>query len=281
MKPQINTPVELHECNDVDIFVKREDMATAPPGPPFSKIRGLYVHLTKLYENGTRVVGYVETSISMAGWGVAWAAELLGMKAVLYDPQYKVTPALLRFHRRQWKKFSPDIVPVPAGRARVNYYRGVKHLHATYGADAVMLDLGLPLDETIKETAMEWRRTMSKLTAPPGTTVVNVGSGTICAGILRGWQSGEGLVIGVLGRSSNLTSKLNTIGRRAQRSINGMLGVPLQLKDPGWEYTDRSKFGSPFPCHPYYDMKAWEWMYNHIEKLTPPILFWNIGRMRS
>jgi len=276
-----NTPVETYSVQDIGVWVKREDMAAKPPAPPFSKVRGLYAHMTKLKAKGVGVVGYVETSISMAGWGVAWAAQSLGMKAVIYDPQYKETPSLLRSHRRQWKQFHPDLVSVPAGRARVNYYRGVKHLHATYGAEAVMLDLGLPLEETIQETAAEWDRTMDGLSSPPGTTVINIGSGTICAGVLRGWRPGEGVVIGVLGRSSNLNRKTNTISSKAQRSVNGLIGVPLRLEDPGWEYTDKSTFKSPFPCHPYYDMKAWEWLCEHIEKLTPPILFWNIGRMRS
>lgn len=280
MKPVINTPVETYQSDQTDIWVKREDQACPPPGPPFSKIRGLYAHLNKLKEQGVDVVGYVETSISMAGWGVAWTAEALGMKAVLYDPQYKKTPHLLNFHRRQWKLFSPDIIPVKAGRARVNYYISVKHLHANYGEDAVMLDLGLPLEETIEETAREWRRTMTKLSEPPATTVVNVGSGTICAGILQGWREGEGQIIGVMGRSGNVPQKCTSISRRARRLLNGLAGIPFQLKDPGWEYTQRSKRKSPFPCHAYYDRKAWEWMENHLEHLPRPILFWNIGRMK-
>ena len=279
MKPLINTPIEEHDCQDISVFVKREDMAVQPPAPPFSKVRGLYTHLVDLKKKGVEVIGYVETSISMAGWGVAWACEALGMKAVLYDPQYKKTPGLLLFHRRQWTKFSPVIVPVPAGRARVNYYRAAKHLQKTYPG-AVLLDLGLPLQETIEETSLEWRRTMEKLKTPPATTVVNVGSGTICAGILRGWKTGEGQIIGVLGRSSNRAMKAHSISSRARRTIGGMLGAPLRLEDPGWEYTEPSKHNSPFPCHRYYDLKAWEWLEKNVESLPRPILFWNIGRMR-
>lgn len=280
MKPVENTPVEEYDCQDIPVLVKREDLAVEPPAPPFSKVRGLYTHLIQLKDKGTKTIGYVETSISMAGWGVAWACESLGLKAVLYDPQYKDTPALLKFHRRQWKKFSPDIVPIPAGRARVNYYIGRKHLLDEYGPDSVMLDLGLPLEETIAETAAEWRRTMTGLKTPPNTTVINVGSGTICAGILRGWKKGEGVIIGIMGRDANPIRKLKNIMRRSRRLVNGLMGVPLQIHNPGWEYVEMSKRISPFPCHPYYDMKAWEWLENHVEELEPPILFWNIGRMK-
>lgn len=276
---QRNTPVEEYTCLDIPVFVKREDTAAQSPGPSFSKVRGLYVHLKKLKEKGVTTVGYTETSISMAGWGVAWACEGLGLKAVLYDPQYKETPSVLKYHRKQWERFSPDIIPIKAGRAVVNYYISCKHLRETYGENSVMLNLGLPLEETITETAKEWKRTMKKVPQPLGTTVVNIGSGTICAGILRGWEPGNGKIIGVLGRHSNLKMKYKNIAKKTKRTLNGMIGVPFQLIDEGWEYTEKCDVKTPFPCHPYYDKKAWVWLENNIEELEQPILFWNIGRM--
>ena len=279
-KPKEGTPIQIVDKMGVRAFVKREDMAVDPPAPPFSKIRGLYSHLKKLKSRGVSVVGYTETAISMAGWGVAWVCSELGMKAVLYDPQYKVTPPLLKFHRKQWIQFEPEIVPIPAGRAKVGYYISRKHLLDAYGPNAVMLGLGIPLEETIAETATEWRRTMDGLPEPPGTTVVNVGSGTICAGIVRGWKEGEGKIIGVLGRSGSIWSKTRYIQTRAGQDVNGLLGPPFKMIDQGWKYTEKSRYKSPFPCHPYYDMKAWEWLSENINNLEPPVLFWNIGRMK-
>jgi len=288
VRPKINTPVEGYEIGNILILVKREDLAVDPPAPPFSKVRGLYTYLLKLKSQGIAVVGYVETSISMAGWGVAWACAEIGMKAVLYDPQYKETPPLLKYPRKQWEKFHPDIHPLPAGRARVNYYMGKRHLFATYGTNAVMLGLGLPLEETIEETAEEWRRTMrglaEELLPLPKTTIVNVGSGTICAGLIRGWMPEEGTIIGVMGRSGRKKRKWNTIQEKSKRSLKQpgrIFGVPFRLEDPGWEYTEKSLCKCFFPCHPYYDRKAWQWLVEHIEELPQPILFWNIGRMNT
>jgi hypothetical protein len=34
----------------------------------------------------------------------------------------------------------------------------------------------------------------------------------------------------------------------------------------------------PFPCNPYYDLKAWEWLMKNKGQLEEPILFWNIGQ---
>ena len=168
------------------------------------------------------------------------------------------------------------------------YYMGKQHLFATYGTNAVMLELGLPLEETIEETAEEWRRTMrglaEELLPLPKTTIVNVGSGTICAGLIRGWMPEEGTIIGVMGRSGRKKRKWNTIQEKSKRSLKqpgSIFGVPFRLEDPGWEYTEKSLCKCFFPCHPYYDRKAWQWLVEHIEELPQPILFWNIGRMNT
>jgi hypothetical protein len=278
MSTNNTTPIERYVVQDKEVFVKREDSCVLPPAPPFSKVRGLWVHLEKQKSCGVDVVGYVETSISMAGWGVAWVCAMLNLKCVLFDPQYKDTPAILKYHRKQWKKFSPDIIPLPAGRARVNYYIGKKILKTKYGENAIMLDLGLPLNETIEETAKQWRYTMHHQMSSK-TTIINIGSGTICAGIIRGWKPGDGTIIGVMGRSGNTQRMIDKIHKKAQRSINGLLGVPFKIVDPGWAYTEKSNIQTPFPCHPYYDKKAWQWMLENMNLCKPPILFWNIGRM--
>jgi hypothetical protein len=33
----------------------------------------------------------------------------------------------------------------------------------------------------------------------------------------------------------------------------------------------------PFPAHPNYDLKAWQYLRDNIRRMKPPILFWNIG----
>ena len=64
-----NTPIKKYKVDGHEIIVKREDLACLPPGPPFAKVRGLYPVLQKLKEKGVKIFGYMDTSISMAGWG--------------------------------------------------------------------------------------------------------------------------------------------------------------------------------------------------------------------
>jgi 1-aminocyclopropane-1-carboxylate deaminase/D-cysteine desulfhydrase-like pyridoxal-dependent ACC family enzyme len=273
-----NTPVEVYGMNGQPIFVKREDLCAVPPAPPFSKIRGLHAYLKGLKDHGIKTVGYVETAISMAGWGVAWCCQDLGLRCLLFDPQYKnKTPKLLQLHREKWKELGAELIPQQAGRANVNYHRAKKVMPA----EAILLPLGLPLRESVNETHKELERTLAFMLPDnrPSSVVVNVGSGTIAAGLLRGLPDNVALYA-IMGRTGSIKNKLATIERKAGCVQGGFFGRPaIKMFDPGWEYTKPCREEVPFPCHPYYDAKAWKWLRDNIEQVPEPIMFWNIGSM--
>jgi hypothetical protein len=199
------------------------------------------------------------------------------MRAVIFDPQYNQPNELLLKHRAKWKEFGAELVPIEAGRAKINYYSSKKMLKDRYKNGSEMLELGLPLSETVEATADQWVKTVTQLIRP-ATTVVPVGSGTVCAGLLRGWKPGDGIIIGVMGRTGDLEHKKESIEARGYPMGGGLGGSPLVLEDPGWEYTQASTVECPFPCHRYYDLKAWEWLRCRIKGLKDPVLFWNVGR---
>ena len=274
------TPVHVYKVDHRFVWVKREDLCTQPPGPPFSKCRGLYVHMKNLRDKkGIKIVGYVETPISMAGWGVAWCAKLLGMKAVIYEPQYKQgPPSMMLLHKHHWQEFDVILEPVPAGRTCVNQHIAKKLLEIKYGSSAHLLPIGIPSEETVDETGEEWRRTIERY-GKFHHTVICVGSGTICAGILKVLQPDEGQLIGVLAYSKNLNKKYKSIFNKAHIGNEPLLRKDLdfQLIDPGWKYTESADIPQIFPCHRYYDLKAWQWLVENLDKLKGRVLFWNIG----
>lgn len=261
-----DTPLEYVE--GVDCWVKREDLSSRPPLPPFSKNRGVVKHLLNLQKDGIKVVGYVETSISMAGIAVSVIAHEIGMKAVIFDPQYKKDNEILPIHRIHWKKWGAEIIPIPAGRAKVNFYKCRKILEDYQ--HSVMLPLGLPLEETIEETAKEFEIMEETFK----NVVVTVGSGTICSGLLRAMTMGR--LVGIMCRTGNVIKKRNSIIGKANKLLLGGR-VTFQLLDPGWEYTESVDVETKFPCNEYYDKKAWKWLVKNIEGLDRPVLFWNIG----
>ena len=274
-----NTPVEKYKVGRRTVYVKREDKCTPRPGPPFSKCRGVYAKMKKLKKEGVETVGYVETPISMAGWAVAWCAKKLDMRAVIFDPQYKnKTPIMLQYHRREWWQFSPVVLKIPAGRTCINWQIAKKILNEKY-LNALMLPTGLPFQETVEETAKEWVRTMKVI--KPDHTVICVGSGTICAGIINGMALRKRKLHGVLICSKNMEAYKDKIWDKAGLLRGGLFGVPdsfFNLVDPGWEYMQEAEMEPPFPCHRYYDQKAWQWLVENLKDLKGKVLFWNIGR---
>lgn len=270
------TPVETYN----GIFVKRDDLCFPAPAPTFSKCRGLIPHLQKLKEKDINIIGYTETSISMAGWGVAWACKKLGMKAVIFDPQYKNTPETLIYHRSKWEEFGAEIIPIKAGMAKVNWNISKNILLKKYPIHSLLLPLGLPLMETIQETAKELKETLKEL-PKINTCIINVGSGTIASGIWKGMNEMkyECIIYGIMGRTGDVERKYKSIQQKT-KIVFDLFSFPYSkfiMIDPGWKYTQKSNINCPFPCHPYYDLKAWQWLMENKKNLNPPILFWNIG----
>lgn len=276
-----STPIEKYQVDGFPIFVKREDLCVPPPSPPFSKMRGLIAHLKKLKSEGINKVAYVETSISMAGWGIAWACEKLNLEAVIFEPQYKDRNELseplklLQKHKEKWLEHGAKLIPLPAHMASVNYYRARRWIQDN-DPNLHLLPLGIPLEETIVETAEVASQSYSGFK----NIVVNVGSGTICAGILRGLSSHEVFLWGIMGRSGNRSEKYRSVFKKSGLLHGSLISYPVHLKivDPGYGYTEmESRVEAPFPCHPFYDLKAWKWLVDNLDLLKPPVLFWNIG----
>lgn len=277
-----STPIEKYNHKGWVYWVKREDTCVNFPGPPFSKIRGLMKVLLRLKKEGKTHIGYTETSVSMAGWGVAYGCWLLGLNSVIFDPQYKGEHAgkeVLRFHRRKWNRFGAEIIPIKAGMARVNYNIARKILAEKYRNKSKMLPLGLPFKETIQATTEEVRKTRKNHPLNFNTVIVNVGSGTIASGVVNGFR--DKTIYGIMGRTGDVKRKLRIISKKGNFMTNGMTGVDFRLIDPGWEYTEPCKISIPFPCHPYYDAKAYDWMIKNKYELKLPVLFWNIGALPS
>ena len=152
----VDTPVESYQIKGQEIWVKREDLSCESPGPPFAKVRGLYLVLKKLKENGIKTVGYMETSISMAGWGISFFCKRLGMKAVIFMPNYKDG---LRHNQElqvsKWKEFGADIIHInKPNRMSINFYKARNILLDKY-TSSVMLPQGMPFEETVQEVCKQ------------------------------------------------------------------------------------------------------------------------------
>jgi len=274
-----NTPVETYELNGVPILVKREDLCCPFPGPSFSKIRGVAAHIKNRPES---VIGVLDTYHSKAGWAVAYVCRELGKQCVDYWPRFKKDPPgdlPPRFQQQQAAELGATLVDLPAGRSAILYHQARKHLAANYPGSYLMPN-ALKLPESITENAAEAVRTAPHLPGS-GTLVISISSGTVAAGVLKGFEEAGLLrnynVILHMGYSRSQDAAREYIERAAGVS----LGERVRFVDEGYGYADAARgVTAPFPCNPFYDLKAWKWLSDpaNLEPLVGrPIVFWNIG----
>jgi len=288
---QRNTKIEQYQYKGINYFVKREDLACLPPGPPFAKVRGLYPYLKKLKQRGINIIGYMDTAISMAGWGISYFAKQLNMKAVLFYPQYKDGYRHnQKYYIHKWEKFGAVVIPLTKpNRQQININRARKIFEVNY-TDGIWLPNGLRFQETLYEVEKEFCYSIEQIILP-SSIVINVGSGVMLAGILRGLHTLQlkmEKIIGILAHNElNTEIKKRTILKMAGFNQNVFplffsnnlsdITNTFEIVSGNYEYHEKAIANAPFPCNPYYDLKAFEYLKKNIEYLPKPILFWNIG----
>jgi hypothetical protein len=262
-----HTPIEDYR-KLYGLWVKREDLSCPPPGPPFSKTRGVYAHLREREE---RVIGVLDTYHSQAGHAVARACQVLEKQCINFYPEFKREPGP---RAPQWEavKLGAVLEPLPAGRSAILFH-AARRLTERMGG--YMMPNALKLNESVTETAAEVRDTDFDLVILP------VSSGTIAAGVIRGFRErGEGgpTFILHLGYSRAHGAVLEYVKTKSE-----YYGARLVIVDQKYAYRDRAAgvVAPPFPCNPYYDLKALEWWVHHgrerYARSHSRILFWNIG----
>jgi 1-aminocyclopropane-1-carboxylate deaminase/D-cysteine desulfhydrase-like pyridoxal-dependent ACC family enzyme len=132
-----------------------------------------------------------------------------------------------------------------------------------------MLPFGLECSEAVVGVAQEAARVPATLAS--GTIVLCCGSGVTLAGLLTGLPVAPARIIGLSsGRS------LAKIRACVQRFVHPLPST-VELLDASMPYDAVPAVASPFPAHPNYDLKAWNYLCENIGGLRGPILFWNIG----
>jgi 1-aminocyclopropane-1-carboxylate deaminase/D-cysteine desulfhydrase-like pyridoxal-dependent ACC family enzyme len=156
---------------------------------------------------------------------------------------------------------------IPANRLSVNYTQARRYVEARGG---VMLPFGMECPEAVDSVASE-AACLPRELLHNGTVVLCCGSGITLAGLLRGLPVSPRRIIGVSsGRA------LSQIEKCVNRHV-GNLPINVQLVPASMPYHETPVITCPFPCHPHYDLKAWEHLSDHLDDYDDPILFWNVG----
>lgn len=259
-----NTPIEDWR-EHYGLYVKREDLACPPPGPPFSKTRGVFVWVGKQQAD---IIGVLDTYHSQAGHAVARACQLLGKKCLNFYPEYKGETGL-RPPQLRAKELGAELKPLPAGRSCILYHQAVKETKRRGG---VTIPNALKLPESVEETAKEVpERVFSNVLLPSS-------SGTIAAGVIRGFCR-YGLIPRFIVHLGYSRSHGEVLRYLSEASGVEHQYLNIDIIDEGYSYKDRAKDGPTpeWPCNAYYDLKAFRWWLREGREQYGEALLWNVG----
>lgn len=280
-----NTPIESYRLGGREVFVKREDLCCPAPGPAFSKIRGVYSFLKRSLQNEPIFpvdrIGVVDTLHSKAGWGVSYVCHELGVPCTVYFPRFVAeTEGTVREYQMKAASFGAELHPMKATMSAVLWNEAHADFKHRYGIGGLFLPNGLKLQETVDETYDELVRTVPKTFFKDTMWVVSVSSGTIGAALLRmlyGLPDGSNVGLTIhMGYDRSEDKLLSYMRAMSGRSI---LPRGYTLINEHYDYADKVDVPCPFPCNPYYDLKAWKWLGANMDSLKgfERVLFWNIG----
>jgi 1-aminocyclopropane-1-carboxylate deaminase/D-cysteine desulfhydrase-like pyridoxal-dependent ACC family enzyme len=262
----VATQIEEHRLYGHRVFVKRDDLCGRPPAPPLGKMRGLSSVVARLVAEGETTIGCWDTRLSRLGHGlaaVAWGFR--GVKTVVCYPHLKGGEVPEPIARAA--ALGAEIVQMRGNHVSICFSQATRIVARKGG---VMIPFGMECPESVEAIAEEAREVPPSLLRG-GTVVVCCGSGVTLAGLLRGLVPMPRQVIGVSsGRS------LDKIRQCVRRHLDH-LPANLTLIPARMPYDSRPSIDSPFPTHPNYDLKAWEYLAENVHRLHPPLLFWNIG----
>ena len=259
------TPLEEYLISGLQVFVKREDLYGIAPAPPLGKLRGLRPVLHTLRAQHVRLVGCWDTRVSRLGEGLAAACgEMDGMRALVSYPTRKGTgvPAPILAAQR----LGAEVLPLRGNHVGICYAQARVRVEARGGR---MLPFGLECSEAVQAVAEVAARVPREVTS--GTVVLCCGSGVTLAGLLTGLRPLPQRLVGI--SSGRSIAKIRACVTRYVPEIPPC----VELRPALVPYDSTPTIHCPFPSHPNYDLKAWQFVQENIEKLNPPVLFWNIG----
>jgi 1-aminocyclopropane-1-carboxylate deaminase/D-cysteine desulfhydrase-like pyridoxal-dependent ACC family enzyme len=260
------TPIEEHLLAGRRIFVKRDDLFGRFPAPPLAKLRGLKRLIERRSADGIHTYGCWDTHFSKLGQGVAAiCAATPGLKAIVSYPvsNKRDRPQAII----QAEHLGAVLLPVPSNHIAICYAIARKQIEALGG---YMLPFGLECSEAVEAIA-DTAQKVDETVYEGGTIVLSCGSGVTLAGLVKGLRARPNRVIGL--SSGRSVAAIIACLRRHCASLPPHLTVlPATLP-----YAHALAHPCPFPAHPNYDLKAWQYLEENLPGFRDPILFWNIG----
>jgi hypothetical protein len=229
-------------------------------------------------ERGPIPVGILDTIHSKAGWGTAYIGNILGMEIYDFFPVYKadIGSGVVNHQQRMAATLGAILVPLKATAGYILEPAAKQLLEQFTGGEGYMLPVGLKLPETVEGTADEILNHTPDELLFDGSWIISSSSGTIAAGVWLALQEAESDV--TLYCHSGYERQRKHVVSYIYSMTDYVVDGRFKFIDEAYQYKDKVDHPCPFPCNPYYDLKAWKWLNEQdMRQFKEPVVFWNIG----
>lgn len=244
------------------VIVRREDLRFDTPLPHHAKMDALEVVVIGAKENGYDLIGCFCTKHGIWPFGLPYFARKHGLKSAIGYPALSMgnVPAELWPIREETSSgyellmLRPNVVKVNEAQVK-NYLKDRNGFYIPFG-------VGMNYAVEVLANQIQF--------GPGGTLIVPCGSGVTLAGVIKGGAANQfAEIIAVsAGRPIEVIKK----------AVEQYAIIPNNVRFiQEHEYNQIPKIICPWEAHPYYELKAFDWLYRNVEQLTGPITFLNIG----
>lgn len=263
---QMKSPIqEVYKVLGRDVFVIREDKRFEHKQLPNHAKMGALNELCKWAElEGYTSIGCLCTSHGIWPFGLRYLARENNLSSIVCFPANsmdKVPEELFSFsHGYKLKLLKPNMVTINGAQARA-YIERKGGYYIPFGVEEPLV-----IDYLSRQIKLH----------DCGTLIVPCGSGVTLAGILRSIRLNETKI-----------KRIEAIPAHAPRAESiaktvlkyEMIPVNLNWRTV-YKYDDIPEIICPWEAHPYYELKAYDWLYKNVDRLPEPIYFFNIGAIK-
>lgn len=261
--------IERYNIKGHSIQVIRGDKMYNPPLPHHMKMTALEKVIIDARAAGRHTIGCLCTSHGTWPFGLPHLAERHGMNSIVCFPATKMekVPIPLRGNNSFGYKMIHEVKLLKPNMVNVNQSQAKKYI--TEENDGVYIPFGCNTPKAVETLSYQLKLPVDNV----GTLIVPSGSGvTLAAAIMaiHRYKTNVKQIVAVAAHAPRINDIAKTIMEHVQ--------FPKQLRFIDlYKYDEIPPIECPWPAHPYYELKAYEWLTMSVNRLPSPIFFLNIG----
>lgn len=261
--------IERYNIKGHSIQVIRGDKMYNSPLPHHLKMGALEKIVIDARASGRHTIGAFCTKHGIWPFGLPHLAERHGLNSIVCFPAKKMdkVPVPLRGNNSFGYQMKHEIKLLKPNMVNVNQSQAKRYIMEEN--DGFYVPFGCDLPNAVETLSYQLKFPVDKI----GTLIVPTGSGVTLAGVLmalKRYNTKVERVEAVMAHYPRTDDVIKTIWKYTPV-------IDAVHFTHNYKYDEIPEIECPWPAHPYYELKAYEWLTMSVNRLPSPIFFLNIG----